>query len=52
MRGIINDLFQFTKPNHSKWWIQPGDVHYNEIGQTEQGDEVSRVILNALSEKP
>ena len=47
-----NDLFKFTKLNHSKWWSKPGDVHYNEIGRSAQGAEVSRVILDALSEKP
>jgi hypothetical protein len=40
----INDLYQLTKPNHSKWWIKPGDVHYNELGKTKQGDKVSSVI--------
>ena len=46
---IINDLYSFTKPNHSKWWGAAGDVHYNEQGRTAQGDEVARVILGALS---
>ena len=44
----INDLFSFTKPNHAEWWSKPGDVHYNETGQNAQGDEVARVILNAI----
>lgn len=48
----INDLFTFTKPNHSKWWTKPGDVHFNATGRTAQGDEVSRVILDALRDKP
>lgn len=48
----INDLFTFTKPNHSKWWMKPGDVHYNEVGRAAQGAEVARVILNAISKKP
>lgn len=41
---IINDLYRFTKPNHANWWIKPGDVHYNELGRTEQGNEVANVI--------
>jgi hypothetical protein len=40
----INDLYQLTEPNHPKWWIKPGDVHYNELGTTKQGDTVSSVI--------
>ena len=47
----VNDLFSFTKPNHSKWWSKPGDVHYNKAGSNAQGDEVARVILEALEKK-
>ena len=46
---MINDLFAFTKPNQTEWWIKPGDVHFNEIGRTAQGDEVARLILKRLS---
>ena len=45
----INDLYQFTKPNHSKWWSKPGDVHYKMQGRNAQGDEVSRTVLESLS---
>ena len=44
----VNDLFSFTKPNHPEWWSEPGNVHYNETGKNAQGDEVARVILNAI----
>ena len=47
----INDLFTFTKPNHSKWWTKPGNVHYNATGIDAQGDEVARIILETLSKK-
>jgi hypothetical protein len=47
----INDLYTFTMPHHSEWWIAPDNVHYNETGWSAQGDEVARVILNVLSEK-
>ena len=41
----INDLYQFTKPNHSQWWIKPGDVHYNPQGTKAHASQVSSVIL-------
>ncbi len=46
----INDLFAVTKPNHEKWWSKPGNVHYNQVGTTAQGDEVVRVISDVLAE--
>ena len=46
---IINDLFAFTKANHSEWWSKPGNVHYNQDGKNAQGDEVARVILETLT---
>lgn len=45
---IINDLYAFTKPNLKEWAIQPGNVHYNELGKTEQGKEVARIIEENL----
>lgn len=45
----LNDLYRFTKPNQSKWWTKPGDVHYQTQGRNAQGDEVARVILDSLS---
>ena len=48
---IVNDLYGFTKPHHSEWWTKPGDVHYKSKGREAQGDEVTRVILNALDSK-
>ena len=45
----INDLYQFTKPNQSDWWTSPGNVHYTELGENAQGDEVARVILESIS---
>lgn len=44
----ITDLFAFTEPHHADWWIKPGNVHYNPAGRNAQGDEVARVILEAL----
>jgi lysophospholipase L1-like esterase len=44
----INDLYAFTKPNQSDWQIAPDNVHYNETGFNAQGDEVARMILDAL----
>ncbi|MEP2775913.1 MAG: SGNH/GDSL hydrolase family protein [Luteolibacter sp.] len=46
---VINDLFAFTKPHHSEWWIAPDNVHYNEAGYQAQGDEVARVIRGVLA---
>ena len=47
----INDLFKLTKPNLAQWWIKPGDVHFNPVGRTAQGDQVARVIINELKKK-
>ncbi|TWU46099.1 Alpha-L-fucosidase [Rubripirellula tenax] len=45
----INDLYTFTKPNQPIWWAKPGDVHYKMEGRSAQGDEVSQIILDSLS---
>ena len=45
---LVNDLYNFTKPNHEAWWTNPGNVHYNDEGKNAQGDEVARIILKAL----
>jgi len=45
---IINDLYKFTKPNHSTWWTNVGNVHYNKIGSKAQGSEVARMIFPQL----
>jgi hypothetical protein len=47
----VDDLYTLTKQNHEKWWSKPGDVHYNETGRNAQGDEVARVILDALAQE-
>ncbi|MHC5056438.1 MAG: SGNH/GDSL hydrolase family protein [Planctomycetota bacterium] len=47
-RIAVNDLYGFTKPNQSKWWVRPGNVHYGPEGRKAQGDEVARAILKAL----
>lgn len=47
---VINDLYGYTQPNHQKWMIKPGDVHYNELGRTEQGKKVAEVILEQLNQ--
>ncbi|WP_372775415.1 SGNH/GDSL hydrolase family protein [Mangrovibacterium sp.] len=45
---VINDLYAFVEPNFEQWCIKPGDVHYNEVGKSEQGKEVARVIVENL----
>ena len=45
---IINDLYEFTKPNQDKWKRGEGDVHFNLEGRVAQGNEVARVILQCL----
>ncbi len=45
---VINDLYNYTKPNYDKWCINPGNVHYNEIGKQAQGEEVARIIKKNL----
>lgn len=46
---IVNDLYEFTKPNQPKWAIKPGNVHFKADGQTAQGTEVARIIEQALA---
>ncbi len=48
---IFNDLYSFTKPNHSKWWAASGNVHFGLKGCKAQGDEVTRIILNEINRK-
>ncbi|MBJ2175932.1 SGNH/GDSL hydrolase family protein [Aureibaculum sp. A20] len=45
---IINDLYSFTKPNAKIWAQEPGNVHYNDLGFTQQGKEVARLITKEL----
>lgn len=45
----VNDLFAFTKPNQPQWWTRPGNVHFNAIGVTAQGNEVARVLRQTLN---
>ncbi|UMB61779.1 SGNH/GDSL hydrolase family protein [Lutibacter sp. A80] len=45
---VINDLYGFTKPNSSKWYIKPRNVHYNNLGKTTQGKHVAKVITENL----
>ena len=44
----VNDLYAFSKPYQSQWWRRPGNVHYNQVGATAQGDQVARVIAQLL----
>ena len=48
---IINDLHAFTKPHYGEWCTKPNNVHFNTTGSNAQGDEVARVIGEALSKK-
>lgn len=45
---MVNDLYAFTKPHQSTWWVKPGNVHYKSEGCAAQGNEVARLILKAL----
>jgi len=47
----VNDLYGYTKANHSKWWSHPGNVHFNAEGRKAQGEEVARVILQELKNR-
>lgn len=44
----LNDLYNYTLPEHEKWAKKPGDVHYNNLGVTKQGKEVARIIEEKL----
>ena len=46
---VINDLFGHTFPHHEEWMVKPGNVHYNQLGRTEQGKKVAKVILEQLN---
>lgn len=45
---VINDLYSFTKPNMEQWAQAPGNVHYNDLGKTEQGKKVAQIIAGNL----
>jgi len=47
---LICDLFAFTKPMQTRWWTEPGNVHYTEEGCRAQGGEVARIVRRALAE--
>jgi len=47
----VNDLHSYVKPNHSKWWSHPGNVHFNPAGQKALGEQVARVILKELKNR-
>ena len=44
----VNDLDGLTKPYLKEWAQEPGNVHYKELGYTNQGKEVAQVIINNL----
>tara|TARA_R100001369_G_scaffold80712_1_gene111280 strand:- start:4099 stop:4887 length:789 start_codon:yes stop_codon:yes gene_type:complete len=44
----INDLYAFTQPHSKEWYIEPANVHYNDLGKTEQGKQVAKVIAENL----
>jgi hypothetical protein len=46
---IVNDLYNLSKPNQTQWWVEPSDVHYNEIGKNAQGAQVAKTISTALA---
>jgi hypothetical protein len=45
---LVNDLWSVTKPNHEQWWSKPGNVHYNELGKTKQGEHVAAFLRKVL----
>ena len=46
---IVNDLYTLTKPEQTKWWTRPGNVHFNAEGQKGASEPYCLgVILNAL----
>ncbi len=47
----VNDLYNFTRPNHETWWTKPGNVHFNTAGATAQGKESARVIEQELKKR-
>lgn len=44
----INDLHSYIAPHFKEWTVKPGNVHYNEKGKQEQGNEVARIISGFL----
>ncbi|CAM4203651.1 SGNH/GDSL hydrolase family protein [Zobellia nedashkovskayae] len=46
----INDLYDYTLPHHEEWMVEPGNVHYNQLGRTKQGKRVAQVILEQLNQ--
>jgi len=45
---IVNDLYDFTKPNETSWYIKPHNVHFNNSGKVAQGKHVAKVIAENL----
>lgn len=45
---VVNDLYSFSKPHFEEWTEGPGNVHYKELGFTNQGKEVARIIAENL----
>lgn len=47
----IDDLYKLTKPNQTRWWLKPGNVHYSAMGSNAQGDAVAECIMDALARR-
>lgn len=47
----VCDLYSATLPNQPKWWIKPGNVHFNKVGVKAQADVVTKAIEEALAKK-
>ena len=45
---IENDLYDFTKPNETSWYVKPHNVHFNDLGKTAQGKQVAKVIAENI----
>ncbi len=44
----INDLYALTKPMQAEWWVEPGNVHYERVGQKAQAHAVASKIAESL----
>lgn len=45
---IVNDLFLLTHEHQAQWAVKPGNVHFNDAGQSAQAQAVVEVIEEAL----
>ncbi len=46
---IVNDLFLLTQARQDQWATKPGNVHFNDAGQSAQAQAVVEVIEEAMA---